>query len=513
MHRTDFSSINRQQLEGETTFTNYTGAPGYGKSTKRNLEMVAAPALYVLATPRIDLSEEHAAHLRELAAAQGKTLKIQTIHSDQPGNRSGVDRRLRDALAGAACPHTIIITTHAGLMGLEPSDIAGWHICIDENIDTAIMSGEIGLGASWPALAAFYDLTPSNEDGWYRLVPRQDVKRVGREKVREDVGRELVEVHRLATSRGRIVEVDIAVWADAGVSKRRVRWRSIWTLAALRNARSVTIAAAGYTGSLLDQATRRAGGVEVKTAIVGGQRTGQPRITICYYTRHSGSTKWWETPEGSGCVVAIAQHLTATSFGGYWTANQMVAPYLRHRFAGIEVSPRTAGTNTLRGFEECAVIYSCKATPADNAIIEALNLDREAVRAAREDEDIYQTVTRGAIRDPNYGGRYNIHVYDEGQAERLRTRMIAGGYTDITLVPVLEAGTMAVVRPVVARAKKRKVNSIIETADERTERLRLAEVERGRRRRADNQNKKKEAGTYRGRGRPRKLADAEKPAA
>ncbi|MCJ2094668.1 hypothetical protein MKK67_19525 [Methylobacterium sp. J-072] len=475
--------------------------------------MVAAPALYVLATPRIDLTEEHAAHLRELAAAHGKTLTIETIHSDQPRNRSGVDRRLRDALARAASPHTIIVTTHAGLLGLERSDIAGWHVCVDEIIDTAIMSGEIGLGASWPALAAFYDLVPSSEDGWYRLAPRKDVQRVGIRQVRGDVGRELVELHRLAASRGRIVEVNIAVWADAGVSKRRVRWRSIWTLAELQGARSVTIAATGYTGSLLDYATRRAGGVHINTVPVGNRRIGQPQIEIRYYTRHSGSTNWWERSEGSACIAAIAQHLSTINFQGYWTANQMAAPYLRHRFAGLEVRPKTAGTNVLREFEECAVVYSCKATPADTALIEALNLDREAVRAAREDEDIFQMVTRGAIRDPEYSGRYEIHVYDDGQAERLRARMLAGGFTDVMLVPVFEAGVMDVKRKSAGRARKSENATINETADERAERLRLAEVERGRRRRTEDQAKKMEAGTYRGRGRPRKVASAHQPSA
>lgn len=503
MHRTDFSTDNNPELQNETTFSIYTGPPGCGKSTRRNQEMVAIPAPYILATPRINLAEEHAARLRELATAHGAELAIQIIHSDQPGNGPGVDRRLQDALKGPESPHTIIITTHAGLMGLEPNDFKGWHVCIDELPD-AVVSDKVGLGTSWPALAALYDLVPGSEVGWFRLVPRKDVGRVGLRQVLGDVSKKLVEMHRLAASRGRIVEVDIATWADAGISKCRVRWRSMWPLTTLRCARTVTIAAAGYAGSLLDHATRRLGDVQVKTVQVGSSRTGQPRIEIRYYTCHPASTKWWETQEGSACVAKIGRHLRKTEFSGYWTANKDVGPYLRHQIGGVEVSPRSAGTNNLREFRECAVIYSCKATPADSAVIEALGIDRSVVQSAREDEDIYQTVTRGAIRNADFDENFVVHVYDKGQAERLEARLLAGGYTVVVVVPVPEVGIMNVERPRAACAIKFDANDVVETAAERQERKRVAEVERGRRRREIAKAAKLAAGTYRSRGRPKR---------
>ncbi|MGK3945937.1 hypothetical protein ABK046_47270, partial [Streptomyces caeruleatus] len=89
-----------------------------------------------------------------------------------------------------------------------------------------------------------------------------------------------------------------------------------------------------------------------------------------------------------------------------------------------------------------ALIYSAKATPDDEAVIKTLGLDGNAIRAAREDEDVFQFVCRGAIRDPGYSGVYSVHLYDQEQAERLRDRLIGAGYTDVVTDPVYEAGIL-----------------------------------------------------------------------
>ncbi|MHB2210689.1 hypothetical protein [Methylobacterium sp. CM6257] len=416
-------------------------------------------------------------------------------------------RALREAIRGVVAPHTVIVTTHAAAMGLYPSDVEGLHVRWDENPEAATLSGSIGLATSWAAMRERYILTPGGEGGWSRVNLRPGAAQISLGQIRGDVGgTRLTEFHHLAGSGSRVVEVDIAAWEDAGVpGAPPVRWRSIWSLAALGPAATVKVAAAGYPGSLADHAVRRAGGVRVEVIEVGGPRTGQPQIRIYYYyAQHPGSTVWWKKKEGRSCLVAISRHLEAIEFDGYWASNSAIEDFFYGRFDGADqVRAKMAGTNNLRRHTSCALIYSAKATPDDEAIIKALGLNREGIQAAREDEDVYQFVCRGAIRDPDYSGDYAVYLYDHGQAERLRDRLIGAGYTDVSTEPVTEAGILDVVRPHHSRGGKLISATAAETAAERDARLKAQDAQRKRDSREVLKGAKIADGTYRRPGRPK----------
>ncbi|MGU3329354.1 hypothetical protein ACLBXB_20685 [Methylobacterium mesophilicum] len=472
--------------------------------------MATTPAVYLFVVPRIDLIKEQIARLKMKATAAGRSPTIVPVHSRMSGVKRKVVGHLRDTIEAVVDPHTVIVTTHQAAMGLYSTDFEGLNVRWDENPEAATPSGTIGLATSWPAMRERYTLTPSRKAGWFRVNLRPDAEPISLDQIRGDVGaQKLAEFHRLAGSGGRVVEVDIGAWEDAGVpGAPPVRWRSIWSLAALGAAASVTLAAAGYPGSLADHALRRAGEVRVETIRVGGARTGQPRIQVHYYTLHPGSTAWWKTKAGSACLVAISRHLEASRFDGFWAANADIVPFFTARVGGDECSPKLAGTNGLRHHTSCAIVYSAKATPDDEAIIEALDLDRDTVRDAREGEDLYQFICRGALRDPGYAGAYDAFVYDIDQAKRLRDRLTADGFDDVDLVPIYEAGIMAVERPqkTSQRGKNAAAISIaVETAAERAVRLKAQEAERGRNRRAQAKADKEAAGIdIRPRGRPRR---------
>lgn len=371
--------------------------------------------------------------------------------------------------------------------------------------ESAVAFGVVGLGASWPALERRYDLTAGSRPGWSQMVRRQDADTLGLNLIRADVANGLVTPLRLANSRGRAVEVDLGAWPDAEVPGKVVRWRSIWNFAHLIGCASLKVAAAGYAGSIIGHATACAGRVNVETVDLGAERTGQPRIVVRYFTMHPGSTVWWDGHEGSGCVAAIGGHLQRIGFDGYWACNDAIRPYLQHQVGGTWIKPRAAGTNVLRDRTSCAIVYSSKATSADEAVMAALDLDRVAVQTAREDEDLYQFATRGAIRDPSYAGSYTIHVYDLGQAERLRDRLGAGGYADVAVEAVPDAGIMDVVRPTSTR--KADPATSVETAAERKTSKRAKDAERKRRKRHADRAEMIRAGiSPRGRGRPRRSA-------
>ncbi|MCJ2019509.1 hypothetical protein MKK84_19065 [Methylobacterium sp. E-065] len=499
MQRTHFST-HRSTGEGELLIELITGAPGGGKTTEILVEMAACPAPYILAAPRIALIDEHDARLREMFT---DTPVIEPIHSRQ-GIPGSIDRRLRDALDRATNPHTVIITTHAAMMGLEPGTIAGWNVRWDENPDAALVSGVVGLGASWRTMAALYDLMPGAEPGWFRVIRRPDVQPVTLSQHLNDVGKQLVELHRLAGSSVRIVEVDVESWEDAGVPRRKVRWRSIWSFAALAGCASLRVAAAGYSGSLTDHAVRRAGGVRVEETRLDYHRTAQPAIKIHWFARHPGSTGWWATAVGKRCLVAVSRHLEAIGFDGYWASNSAIENFFVGRFDRAEkCRPKLAGTNSLRHHTSAALIYSAKATPDDAAIITALGLDAATITSSREDEDVFQFIFRGAVRERDYTGPYDIYLYDLGQAERLRDRLLGAGLVDVTLDAVSDAGIIDVVRTTRVRRAKVIAEITPETAADRRERRRAKDTERKRRKRAEAKRVQQLSGDLPTRGRPK----------
>lgn len=494
MHRTELHP-STPNVGSELLCTILDGPPGSGKTAAMLAEIARHPARYLLAAPRTALVDEHVASLRSFGVSN-----IDAIHSDQ-GIRGTVERRVRESLDKTA-EHIVVVTTHASVMGLGCGDVDGWHVRLDELPEAAIVSDSVGLAASWPSLAERYDLVAAKTPGWSALVPRPSTPTLGLGQLADDVAAVLVPMHRIAASRGRTVEVDLERWENAGAARCRVRWRSIWSVAALRGCASLQIAAAGWSGSLAERAAARDGGVRVDLKRVGSPRTGQPQIRIHWFTGHTGSTSWWETDEGERCLVRISQYLERVGFAGYWACNKSVRPYFAHRFAAPYCRPRMAGTNSLRHHASCAMIYSAKATPADGAIIDAFEIDRDVLCNTREDEDIFQMVTRGAIRDFDYDGPYEIYVYDAEQAERLRTRLIEGGYTDVAAEPVPEAGILDVERPAPRGAQDAEIDP--EAAARKLEAMRDQEAERGRRRRAAAKAVKIADGTYRGPGKPRR---------
>lgn len=154
MQRTEFSTTTQQAIAGDFTLQLLDGAPGGGKSTTILKGALALNAPQIIAVPRIDLLQQHVARLREMSLGETEPPVIVEIHSRQRGTQGKVERRLRDALGAATNPRTLILTTHAALMGQEPQAIEGWHIRWDELPEADLVSGKVGLGASWPALAA-----------------------------------------------------------------------------------------------------------------------------------------------------------------------------------------------------------------------------------------------------------------------------------------------------------------------------------------------------------------------
>ena len=462
---------------------------------------------HLLAAPRTALLDEHAVELRALAEQRGLAVPITAVHSRQ-GEFATVDRRVRDAVMGFSLEdHAVVLVTHETLLGLDPELLRGWHVGVDEVPEIAVVSGRFSATTTWSSLEQQYGLEPSERDGWWQAVPRDKVEALTRRQIMA-ADPKLASFHTVAQCPSRQVYVDVASWEEARQPRRPVRWWSAWTPIALAGCASITFTGASFAASLLHHASRRLHGDRLRFEFVdvgAGRQRAKPRIRVHYYTRHPGSTEWWATDEGSCCLVQTSRHLERVGFDGYWSCNRSVLPYFRHRFGGVWVEPRQAGTNVLRHHASCCLIYSSKAQMDDEPILEVLSLDREAIKRTREDEDVMQFVLRGAIRDIDYNGIYDVYLYDELQAVSLRDKLVATGITDrVALIAVEEAGVMDVVRP--GASVPPTTISIDTRPSQRTEEKKTVERERGRRRRAMEKARRQAEGTYRGSGRPRKAA-------
>jgi hypothetical protein len=323
--------------------------------------MLSSPGRWLLALPRTALIDEQAAALTSKVLKKRIWPSIEPVHSDQSDKRGKVSRRIEAALQnGTMCQHSIVIITHEGLLALDPTLLKGWGVAIDEAPEGGVLSGEFKAGNGWRTLAGLYWLVPVSERaGWYRVVPRDDVELPTMGEVIHDSAEALVPFHKAVLSNTRAIFVDVADWKDAKGTKTRIKWYSCWTPAGLaEHASSVTFAGAGLLNSLLFHAAQQApsGPIPFEVIDISARkpRTAAPTVVVRYYTRHLGATTWWATDEGSRCLVAISRHLEATGFDGYWSGNDIIRPYFRHRFPGAECQPKVAGTNSLRNHTRCA---------------------------------------------------------------------------------------------------------------------------------------------------------------
>lgn len=488
----------------------YSGAPGSGKTLSVLNDVADTPGRYVIAVPRKELAEEFGAYLRERLDAKTRSATVKTIHSGQTGFREGVGRRIEEAVRDHAdSAHCVLLITHEGFLGADPMNFEGWHLRIDEVPDGAVVSDAVNTKTSYAILEKHFALVPLGQGvTWSRVVPLPGVEPATRSAYFGDAAAKLAPLFKLASNPHRLVLIDLADWQDSRF-REQVRYWSIWTPMDASACASMAITGASFFNSMVFHACRMFHGDRIVFEPVRPPPTGpraKPLITIHYYTRHRGTTEWWEGGEGSLCLVRISQHLEQIDFSGFWSCNKAVRNVFRHRFEqATACEPKQAGTNALRDHTACMFIYSNKAQVADSAALEVLDLSRDDVEKTREREDIVQFAMRGAIRNPAYGGEYAIYLYSQEQAEALHDYLIREGITDrVELHAVTEAGIMDVERP----EPKGRYATMTSAADEATAREReeqklVQDRERKRRQRAAARAEGKANGSYRGRGRPR----------
>lgn len=413
-----------------------------GKSTRMLLDAADHVGRYLFAVPSIDLLEEQALRLKGLAPQA----TIVRIHS-RSGEPSSVKRQIA-ALRERVEPHLVGFVTHEALLDADLAGFSGWHARIDEP-PHGFHRGELSIAESLPYFENRFDLEPVGDGSpWSQLRPKSDLSW---RKARKDALTAKIADFLKHAARPHGLFVKLVSWREA--AQRPVAWFSLWTPLQLRAFKTVLIAGAGFLTSLTYRACLDLFGDELRFDVedLSEPREAQPSITIHYFAeRHEGSTTYWDTAEGRSCLVAICKWFEHSNLDiGYWSGNEIVRLLFHDRLAGERPSPKAAGLNCYRRHASCVFIYSSKAQPHDMRFHgdEPFSFSVDDVRRAREDEDILQFAWRGAIRNPDYSGPYDVYLYSRDQAERLERSLRRAGLLAVTLSSVREAGIMDVARP------------------------------------------------------------------
>jgi len=413
------------------------GLPGSGKSREFLLEVIETPGFYLIFSPIIDLIEEQTKALRLADPA----IIVMEAHCEVRGSRQRVQARLdeaRKSVEGTSHLRAVIFATHESLMTCDLSEFGDWHVRIDE-APNALQSGKINMGQTAAYFAATFDLEPVGK--WSLLRPKAGLgnwKETAQDTLLGDQANFIK-----AAQRPSGVFVNIVDWQDA----KSFEWCSVWSPTFLRHTRSVKIAGASYMKSLSFRAVNRWWGDEVsyQTREIARHRTGFPSISIHYFTQaHDGTTKLWEESIGRKFIKAICDYLTGHEPSlGFWSGNKVVRWLMEHRVNGEPLKPKQAGMNEFADAESCAFIYSSKPLDGDAPLRSSFEITHEEILTARETEDIFQFVFRGAIRRPEYDGAYSIYLHTRRQAETLKSRIEETGIArSVDLVPVDAAGIM-----------------------------------------------------------------------
>ena len=325
------------------------------------------------------------------------------------------------------------------MMDFDFKGFAGWHARIDEP-PNAVVTGRVNLRQSVATFRHHFDLERFDA-GWSFLRPRLS----GKWKTFADdtMWRGLTDFRKLA-QRPQGVLIQLEDWGQARDGE--VSWFGLWTPLQLSSLSSITIAGAGFLTSIGHRVMQATYAQELQFDVIemSGARSAQPHISVHYFTSaHRGSTVFWGTSEGRECLVRIerwmAQNLPDL---GFWSGNEPVRHSFEHRLPGRMTAPKLAGLNCHREARSCAFFYSSKAVPQDETLKTVFQLTADHILDAREGEDVFQFVMRGAVRDPAYGGNYDIYVYSLDQAERLRDILFTNGFADVAVIGIPQAGIM-----------------------------------------------------------------------
>ncbi|MBX3452718.1 MAG: hypothetical protein KF777_24495 [Planctomycetaceae bacterium] len=447
---------------------NLVGPPGSGKSYTNREEAVKAPGLYVFAYPQIDLLEEQASEFEKLG------LWVAKVHSKAAAGavQGQIDRKLVE-FRKQGVPHGVFLMTHKAVLECDLSGFERAHWRIDEAIEV-YQAGKLQVTDSdldfWTT--RFTLENPSK--GWSRVLSNVAPSNF-RDRSQGVMGK--YSAFEAAVQQG-IAFLQAEAWRAGNLN-----WFALWSPFRLPNPASIQISGANFGRSVSAHLLEALypDEIEIVETHLPSRRTHQPSVRVRYFADWEATSQHWATRAGRGDLKAIAGHIRAASPNlGYWSGNDAAIVCLDHHISDREPVPaKLAGLNRLEKAQSCAFVYSAKATSEDDVLTSVMGMTTGQIRAAREDEDIFQFAFRGSIRLPGYAGDYDIYVFSRAQAELLAASLLASGLTSVAVLQEEVQGWMFA-QPT-APKKGRKSKRPTETAQEKLARKATEKRERAKR--------------------------------
>lgn len=417
-----------------------SAACGAGKTTWAVQHMGRTPGRYIYAVDRTEEFDRRHSLIAEEAAEAGRFIAIRSL-SSKAGNVVSRDFPLMIERSSDE-EHVVVIITHEAMKMVDHFVVEGrgWSIIIDED-PKVWSSGSFDLGASTPFWEATYNLEPFAK-GYSKLLAKADAPS-SRDLAADDLTRPVAALHNRVQRGGAVVNLE--AWEELQ-HRQRLTYFSIWDVTELAVYDRAVVLANSFTSLITYRLTTALhGNVSWKPLSIGQGLVWKGRdLTINYVAddHRAGSTFFGETDAGRRAVAAWSKWVrdNATADQHYWAVNKRRGDL---RLPGEQVSPKIAGSNKYRFLTECSVLYSAKASDAENKVFAAMTgglLDYEAVRRDREFEDLIQIVFRSSLRMPDDVRPVTVTVYDKEQATFLADYFRAAGFLFRTSLNFIDLG-------------------------------------------------------------------------
>ena len=404
---------------------------GAGKTEYACEKMASLPARTIYVVDRVEEFEKRRERIFHYADQALTNPVVRSLSSKSQSSTPGVSvtAEFPNQIARlSSFPHAILMITHEAMKLVDHTVVLnkGWQIIVDE--DPKVWShASFDIYASKPFWSATYNLSPFLP-GYSVITTKADAPTFG-EVFADDITRPLSAMHgRLG--RGQTV-VNVETWDDLE-ERKVVSYFSVWDATELTVYDRVTVLANSFdtlvTFRLIQSLYPQ---IALVPFPITRQTTSLPRdVTINYVADdHRAGTHFFSTDAGKLAVSEWASFVrdTVSEAHHYWCTNKARSLSL----PGERISPKIAGSNLYRRLTECSVLYTAKATQAENEVFSALTnglIDPETVMRDREYEDLVQIVFRSSLRMPEDTRPVTLNVYDREQAEFLRDYMASAGF-------------------------------------------------------------------------------------
>lgn len=416
-----------------------SAACGAGKTTRAVQHMGRTPGRYIYAVDRTEEFDRRHSLIAEEAAEAGRFIAIRSL-SRKAGNVVSRDFPLMIERSSDE-EHVVVIITHEAMKMVDHSvvDGRGWSIIIDED-PKVWSSGSFDLGASKPFWEATYNLEPFAK-GYSKLLATADAPS-SRDLAADDLTRPVAALHNRVQRGGAVVNLE--AWEELQ-HRQRLTYFSIWDVTELAVYDRAVILANSFTSLITYRlAAALHPGVIWMPLSIGQKLVWQGRdLTINYVADdHRAGSTFFDSDTGRRAVQRWCRWVreNATADQHYCAANKKRGDL---GLPGEQVSPKIAGSNKYRLLTECSVLYSAKASDAENKVFAAMTgglLNYEAVRRDREFEDLIQIVFRSSLRMPDDVRPVTVTVYDKEQATFLADYFKAAGFPFRTSLNFIDLG-------------------------------------------------------------------------